>query len=60
MEQSPSWEAINHSAMEFPACYGTWRFSTVFARAHHRTLLWATWIRFTHTHTHTHTPYAFY
>jgi hypothetical protein len=34
LELSPSWEASSQLVKKFPAFYGTWRFITVFTRAH--------------------------
>jgi len=51
MEQNPS-EANSHSASQkFLASYGTWRFITMFTRAHHLSLSWARWIQSTTSHT---------
>jgi len=41
MKQSCPWEAHSHSVKKFPAFYGT-----VFTRARHWSLSWATWIRY--------------
>jgi len=38
MEDSPSWEANNHSVKKFSAFYRTWRFSTMFTKAYHWSL----------------------
>jgi len=32
---------------EYPAFYGTWRFNTVFTRAHQWSLSWARWLQST-------------
>jgi len=33
IDQSPSWEASNHSVKKFSTFYGIWRFIAVFTRA---------------------------
>jgi hypothetical protein len=38
---------VAHLINKFPVIYGTWRFITVFTRARHRSLSWATWIQST-------------
>jgi len=48
MEQSPSWEATDHSAsQEIPCLYGTPWFITMFTRAHHWSLSRTRWIQST-------------
>jgi hypothetical protein len=47
----PSWEAVSHAAINnFPAFYGTRRFITVFTRALHWSLSWASSIQSTLPH----------
>jgi hypothetical protein len=46
MELSPSWEAIDQSVtQEFPNICRTWRFTTMYTKAHHASLFWARWIQ---------------
>jgi hypothetical protein len=49
MVQDILWKADSHSACYTIACflYGTWRFITVFTKAYHWNLSWASWIHFT-------------
>jgi hypothetical protein len=51
MVQGPSWEANNHLAgQKIPHIYGTWRFITMFTRACHWSLIWASCIQSTISH----------
>jgi len=47
MEQSPSEKLIVIQLVKFPTCYGTWRFITMFTRAHDWFLYWARCIQST-------------
>jgi len=48
MVQNITWRADCHSAYQKISCflYGIWRFITMFTKARHWTLSWASWIQF--------------
>jgi hypothetical protein len=41
---------VAHLVKKFPALFGTWSFITMFIRARHWILLWASWIQSTSSH----------